>query len=1644
MASPTAQWGALAVGGSGRLKDHLHDEHDVAAVLAAAVVAPNAGRLLNFDLSCRETCNSLHKLVADNEDPAVRRHAAKVVFAWLSSHLEGSKDELGTECQEVLLDSIVASLLDVWSQIRKDSAKLLFGILPLLPQNWAARLAGEMQSKLQTHESVNSTLPGVEPPAQINDCFQDWRVLEGAVLALAMLVKRFEALQSNTAEVSSQRGGVRGPPGWLTTDASDSSSSAMVLIPTWVVPDGFLESCVLPLLGHQQKTLRDTAVQLVAAAAARCPPHFTEHMLETMLQTLDACGDSLLPPAHAEGCLALLVLLVRRQALPLPVAAGDDSPPTQGLWPQLTAVVSAYVGHSASTVRQAASKLALQLVMAPCAVRQLEPGRQHRAVFVLHVLQVLSDTWKCKVLPQLIPLSSGSSALQSSAAFSSEAAWQLREGVLFCYEMITHYLLQDHARLLPGIDAQDSAGESEGDAAAFGAVPPRGEAPDGGAARVDSGSPEGSALGDSTDATSHCIPPETLLAFPFGLPSVPAFHAVGAAAGCNVPVPVQASTEGGMRTPVKARSTATTNGFTPRPALVTDSAPPHTPLMAPSPWASVTPLAVSQQATNSSRVPQTPSDVIGDAQVQPWVLKQLPRAAGLPWAFQDAAVPVPVCVLTALQPQKQFQRIVQDMLFHTQLCVECPKFELRRMGGQLLPALADVCLWVAPGALLRLAAELGIAIPLRASQAVLTVGRVFNRVLRRCQRLTAATAAACGRADARTAATYVAAVLSRAHSLLKSSGVQLALQGMAVRAPSDKCLVLALDSLGLALRQGASTTGGGHAVRPALAALLERCSKVLRLAGAFAHASSTQSLSPAASANEHRDAAGALHAALALSDELACATRPAAADMAAGTAASTSSSTIAPPAISSQRSVGFSEESQRWASRGQWRRASRQAVVVQSLQHAFSRRMLPHWFAAWEQGHHVAWLQQLQSSVEAAAASWTPASLCDHFGDGSAVSAEEFWRLLVQPPLLAPDSMPSGSGAETPPSTCVATGSAHAPGEKGEAPVTSKLLDCVAVLGRLPSPCEQLRSPEPAAATPAAAGGTPVSGAPSVLSGTTSETSSTAARPVGGAGEVQSPTRDAAVPPTTLSPGGIGHSGHVVEVPTSPGFFHGHGAAASRPTSAGDAPGANATGDSAAARQQQAQVLLLSCVRALLPDMLALLQATRDAQGSALNAAETALLCAVCASWAARLPGASGGAEAWEALQLGAQCMENVAQPLCQQGAVGALPAVWLQHWTQDSLLVSYLSALAAPHTPAAWAHCSGGDEATPISHATMQQLLIWDAAASVVAAAVACLAPDLCVGVAGWGGDSCAVPCRSWGTTGLSMRRRDAAVVPTVVQAASAAVRTMAMLPLGGAHEGAAAAWGAVAAALLHRASDGNQRDMSIDGSEAGPSPLSTAPVRSAASVGPLRAAQPPMAAGVGTATAAFGADSPPPSLHTRNGSRGSPSTTPGPVSSGGLDPVHWRGQTEEVPSFRQSRRHLAATLQPIEAGGSDMQPSRDTGSGLIAESAAVLAASGDGGGVAGSEAGSDADDWDDWDEASSTSSDEGQSFGEVIGAGDHFDGGALRFAQVSLGSLGSPAVGGSAHADSARAAAGLWVQLAQKSKLLVSIPEDLMSLAN
>ncbi len=1464
------------------------------------------------------------------------------------------------------------------------------------------------------------------------------------MLALAMLVKRFEAIheecsEANTASDQEWRG-VRGPLAWEHTALPEEQ---IPRIPDWVIQDGFVNSAVLPLLAHQQKTLRDTAVQLVASTAARCPPSFTANMLDTMLSTIKPNAGILLPPAHAEGCLSLLVLLVRRQGLPLPSLE-------QSLWVQLADVLSSYVGHSASTVRQAASKLALQLAMAPCRSPHQPSSRRHRATFVLHVLRTLSDTWDTQVLPALVPGTSGTSLLQSSAAFGSEAAWQVREGIMFCYEMIVHYLLQDHARLLSPISAHEGAEDSEVDgpsqpptSTADGQVSGGGEPP---APSADNDSPESSPFDGSTDSLTTLIPPATVQAFPFGLQGVSSWRSSAAASPPGGPqtsgdLPPGASSS--MVTPVKAVAHTQRLESTPRPALLTDErGAPCTPCVAPSPWASVTPHVSSVHARSNSGAGDLGATPERTGPSSHWAVRRLPASQGVAWPHSALQVPVPVCVLTVLSPQPIFQRLLQEMLFHTQLCVECPKFELRRMGGQLLPALADMCLWAAPDALLRLAAELGLAIPLRASQAVLMVGRVFNCVLRRSQRLIQSVADSALATEARLPTAYAAAVLSRLQALLTSDAVQLSLQGMAVRAPSDKCLVLALDTLALALRQGAVPVASPrHAVRPVVASLLERCSKVLRLAGAFAHASAASSLSPAGAATSQTQqaTAGLLHAALALCDELALESRSSTAEDKVGAA---SSVTAAPAPLTSQRSVGFSDGAERWATRGQWRRASRQPMVVQSLQHAFSRRLLPQWHEAWLSGQHVEWLHALQRTVEAAGGAWAPATVCEQFRDQGSSSAEDFWRSLVQPvPAGLAAEVEEASGLTTPPEHAsdvsgVSTGSSGGSNQ----PCTAVLMDCVAVLGRPPSVAEQLRSPEPAAATPAAPGGTPVSGAQSVLSGTTSESSSTVPRgtPTGGAGV--SPSRESTGTPDALSPGGIGMYGSApVTLPTSPGFALGVGMHSSRPGSAGAGELVTPAADGAAARQQQAGVLLHSCVRALVPDIVVMLQqacAAEGSRGAQVNCCEAALLCVVCACWAGRLQSTGGAAEAWEALLYGMQRLQADVPDAGVQEA--AQPVVWLPHWTHNSFLVAYLGALAAPHTPAAWAHCCDGESAAPLQAPQLEHLLAWDAACATVAAAVATLAPELHVSTPAWACEAGSLPCSMWGTAGLSIRRKDAALLPQVMRTACAALCLMASLPLQGATRGAGAAWAALCAAVLHRGGDGTAApSVSLDSQWA----ADTADVGRGEGVAPPAAGE-------------FGADALPPSLQARGGGStwSSPGGGPAGVANGGVDPVHWRGQTEELPSFRQSRRHLVATLQPIEAGGSDMEPVR---AGSASGDGFTPAGEGDtpsGAGQACSgtpaEGGGDTeggDDWDDWDEESS-SSDEGTAFVDAIGAAADVGDGDEAFVrpQSSFGSLSSPSGGGGVHAEGMRFAAAALLQVARDAGLGVGVPMELVSMAS
>ena len=1167
----------------------------LAEVLQAAVCSPNCNLLCEFSLSCPESRGALRAVVRGSPDPAVRRAGAAVLFAWLAAEAAepGNLESIPTEGVNDLLSALVGSLLDIWSQVRKDASKAFFTLLPQLPLDWVRRAAHALQRVLSMPSASTPAGSSASAVDIVCSVSPDWRQLEGAVLALAMMVKRFDV--ETPGDAGGAWGGLKGPELWQARREKGAIEPAPTLcagLPSWLLPAGFLQASVLPLLAHQQKTLRDTAVQLTASVVVRSPPPVHEHVLHIMLSTLISPQfegqpvhsmphpDQLLPPAHAEGCLACLVLVLRHRGMPSP---GPEDMETPGLWQRVGRVIVWYAGHAASTVRQACSRVALQAALARVHGGGANlPLRLHRAQSVQRVLGVLVGAWQQLVSPGMSPVAGG----DPGAAFLSPAAWKLREGLLFGYELIAHYLIEDHAKVVGPLLAQEGS---------VGPVP----------ANADG------------DHSSPCLPQHAVRAFPFGVPGLSS-----GSQGTRLPLSPP-------RSPVRASSSAFS---TPRPSVSTHRPEPAG-KAAPSPWAPYTPTLDTPGPRHNVSGGQ-------EGALDPaWVADSFPRevlpsceageleseAAGCTAGYHGP-LPVPVCVLSAMSASPAFQTALRHLVRHLQLCVDCPVFELRRMGEQLLPLIVDILLWAAPRLLMELASTLGLAIPLRIADPVLTVGRLLNSACRRAasvrQRLQESLAPP---RPLVAADLYVAACLSHALGALSSVGVRAACAGLAVRAPTDKCLALGLDTLSfvfwLDLPQRDAPPPAWALALP-LHVTLERLCKVMRLGSVL------QGLGLPGSPVHAQQAVRCLIA----------------------------------------RAASL---------RGQVDPSSpmpmRPSTSVSALQHLFSRRMLPAWYEAACAGGQVATLQVGGAALRAAEAAQTPSlvysTLLPAQSQASAVPAD------------------LSTGAEAVlVSGCAAQGSAGkqplAPAAAGEGDAqTGEIL--VRHQGTLPCPPQStdfMRLPAAAAATPHASAASASSAmdadtplrahrASSILSVSTSNTGEEEERPLSPAAvsppsapppQAQTPTSQPPPPAPTLT----------VLPPSAPQPF-------SIPLSPAVEVVA-ARSSEAMTRARQAAVLLDGAATAALQSLVLASDHTR-----LLSTAEACLLAQLAATAALRIQHQQLGCDAWE---LAAACLHELQARVTEGGGELGPAARAPTSWGRQQVLQVYSVAVAVPHSPLAHA----------------------------------------------------------------------------------------------------------------------------------------------------------------------------------------------------------------------------------------------------------------------------------------------------------------------------------------------------------------------
>jgi hypothetical protein len=326
--------------------------------------------------------------------PTVRRKLLSSVFDWLKKN---SRDACFAPLHWSGVQSIVLlGLTDVWSAIRKLSASRLFSL--------AAKISPGQTFKLYDALCAIAT-PSAAPSSAAPD---SWRSLEGALLGMRSVIKRFRSYSS----------------------ASSPSVSGDVAA---AFPDALVaktRAVVFGQLSHPQLSVREASCRVLSALLTRSGDTEVKGMLAQAIARLQPSADgTLLGAFEAEGVLRFCVVLV---ASPTTTAAH-----LLAAWDEIRDAFRPYLRHDASTSRQMASLIA-----------------QHIVAKANGALDAACRTGLAqKVLTSLVAheeesavASAGESEGASSGGSSGAlACWQWREGRLLAYELLVRYMLANLA-----------------------------------------------------------------------------------------------------------------------------------------------------------------------------------------------------------------------------------------------------------------------------------------------------------------------------------------------------------------------------------------------------------------------------------------------------------------------------------------------------------------------------------------------------------------------------------------------------------------------------------------------------------------------------------------------------------------------------------------------------------------------------------------------------------------------------------------------------------------------------------------------------------------------------------------------------------------------------------------------------------------------------------------------------------------------------------------------------------------------------------------------------------------------------------------------------------------------------------------------
>jgi hypothetical protein len=414
-----------------------------------------------------------------SQKPVVRQRCYLFALDWIKRQANADDFEArAADLEDLMQKLIISGLTDVWSATRKVCAQRFKSIGQLLTLEQQAGLFRRLLDAW-------------------TDAQDAWKAKEGILLGLAAVIAQFSHVGVKEGDATgAEMSGEGDREGWTGTENEAGvkqrlrfGSQDLEALPSFITEH--LKPLLFGALAHGQLSVRENAAKAFSAYLSRSPLHETQVCLAQVIRKLQsvACpqvadaqsaslrcggagaaaqgggGDSrwrcgrLVEAFEAQGLLSLAIDLLQR--LPSRLILQQ--------WDSLIDTFSLYLSHSASTVRQACSSLFLKFMAkrdegSASLQRLVLQGLSKPSKIPPEPSKVTGDAVRCAGMPlgsnsddwmvQSSPMRkspahapdarSHAAAGAEDDADGPEQTWEDREGRLLAYELVLGFLVEDH------------------------------------------------------------------------------------------------------------------------------------------------------------------------------------------------------------------------------------------------------------------------------------------------------------------------------------------------------------------------------------------------------------------------------------------------------------------------------------------------------------------------------------------------------------------------------------------------------------------------------------------------------------------------------------------------------------------------------------------------------------------------------------------------------------------------------------------------------------------------------------------------------------------------------------------------------------------------------------------------------------------------------------------------------------------------------------------------------------------------------------------------------------------------------------------------------------------------------------------------